>query len=266
MDRAAEIFGRLNDPGNLAQVDETRARVLLAEGRHAEAEKIIGSAIQVFERGGEQSCLADALAIRATVLARLGRHDRSLALFRRAISTAAEGGSPEKAGRASLALIEEHGSTRLTELEIYEAYYRADEFLKATQDFEDIGRLRACARIVARRLLGVRLDDPDFSLTKALHAHEARFIEAALERAGGSVSHAAHLLGFRHHGSLAGIIERRHPELLSKRSPVVRRRRSIPRDAGEEASAPVQQVRILHVEDDKGVSGAVRDTLVSEGL
>lgn len=265
LNRAAQIFRRLADPGNLAQVDETRAQVLLAEGRYSEAEKIIAGAIQVFERGGEQSCLADALAIRATVLARLGRYDRSLALFRRAISTAAEGGSPEKAGQACIALIEEHGAERLSEVELYAAYCRADDFLKDTQDSEDIRRLRACARIGARRLLGPQIEDQDFSLHEALRMYEARFIEMALERAGGSVSHAAHLLGFRHHGSLAGIIERRHPELLSKRSPVVRRRRSILRDEGEEVPVPVPQISILHVEDQKIVSDAVRDTLKYEG-
>jgi CheY-like chemotaxis protein len=263
LDRAAEIFSRLAEPGNLAQVDETRARVLLAEGRYAEAEQVITDSIRVFERGGEQSCLADALRIHATVLARLGRHSWSLAVFRRAITAAAEGGAPEAAGQASLALLEEHGAERLSDVELYVAYRRADEFLENTQDLEDIKRLRACARVVARRLLGPQIEDPDFSLHEALRRYESRLIEMALERAGGSVSNAAHLLGFRHHGSLAGIIERRHPELLSKRSPVVRRRRSIVRDEGEET--PAQQVRVLHVEDDRAVSGAVRDTLTYEG-
>jgi CheY-like chemotaxis protein len=265
LDRAVEIFRGLNDPGNLAQVDETRARVLLAEGQYSEAERIIADVIRVFERGGEQSCLADALTIRAIVMARLGRHDRSLAMFRRAIATATEGGCLEKAGHASLALIEEHGAERLSDVELYVAYRRTDEFLKSTQDLEDIRRLRSCARIVARRLLGPQIEDEDFSLHEALRRYEARFIETALERAGGSVSHAAHLLGFKHHGSLAGIIERRHPELLSKRSPVVRRRRSIIRGEGEEEQAPAQQINILHVEDEKIVSDTVRDTLAYEG-
>ena len=95
LNRAGEIFERLNDPGNTAQVDETRARVLVAERRYTEAAQVIESAIKVFERGGEQSCLADALTIHATVLARLGQHERSLAVFRRAVSVAAEGGSQE---------------------------------------------------------------------------------------------------------------------------------------------------------------------------
>ena len=269
LDRAASIFTRLNDPGNLAQVDETRARVLVAEQRYAEAEQIIEPTIRVFERGGEQSCLADALAIHAVVLARTGRHERSLALFRRAITVAAEGGCPEKAGQASLALIEEHGSTRLAEVEVFEAYRRADSFLKATQDLEDVRRLRACALLMGRRLLGTRVGDPNFKLTEAMHEYEARFIAEALERAQGSVTRAAQLLGFKHHGSLAGLIERKHPELLSKRSPVVRRKRSVVARKGGRGGRAEMRARpavIMHVEDHKVVADAVRDTLRLEGF
>lgn len=271
LDRAVEIFERLKDPGNLAQVNETRARVLVAEQRHAEAEQIVESAIKVFERGGEQSCLADALTIQATALARLGRHDRSLAVFRRAISVAAEGGSREKAGQASLSLIEEHGETRLGEVEIYETYRRADEFLKTTQDLEDIRRLRACASIMGRRRLGVRVGDPDFNLTAAMHEYEARSIAEALERSGGRVTRAARLLGFKHHGSLAGLIERKHPELLSKRSPVVRRQRSVigpqrSRKSRAEKRKRMRPPTILHVEDHQVVAEAVKETLELAGF
>lgn len=269
LDRAAAIFTRLNDPGNLAQVDETRARVLVAEQRYAEAEKIVEPAIKVFERGGEQSCLADALSIHAVVLARTGQHDRSLALFRRAITVATEGGCPAKAGQASLSMIEEHGDARLSDVEVFETYRRADSFLKATQDLEDVRRLRACALIMGRRLLGARVGDRDFSLTEAMHEYEARFIEEALERAEGSVTRAAQLLGFKHHGSLAGLIERKHPELLSKRTPVVRRPRStVARKGGRRSRAELRArpAVILHVEDHKVVADAVRDTLKFEGF
>lgn len=272
LDRAVEIFERLKDPGNLAQVNETRARVLVAEQRYAEAEKVIEPTISVFQRGGEQSCLADALTIHATVLARLGQHERSLAVFRTAISVAAEGGSQEKAGQASLSLIEEHGSERLTEIEVFDAYRRADSFLKATQDLEDIRRLRVCAIIMGRRLLGVRVGDPGFKLTSAVREYEARCIEEALERSGGIVTRAAELLGFTHHGSLAGLIERKHPELLEKRSPVVRRKRSVVARKGSRGSRAEQRVRpaptltILHVEDHRVVADAVRDTFEREGF
>jgi tetratricopeptide (TPR) repeat protein len=41
LDRAQALFTGLRDKVHLAQVDETRARVLLAEGRVAKAEKIV---------------------------------------------------------------------------------------------------------------------------------------------------------------------------------------------------------------------------------
>jgi tetratricopeptide (TPR) repeat protein len=164
IDRAAAIFSRLKDPGNLAQVNETRARVLMAEQRYAEAEKVIRASIQVFEHNGEQWCLADALTIHATALSRLGYHERSIAVFRRAIEVGANAGCLEKTGQAALSLIEEHGKERLSEIDIFETYRRANNFLKDTQDKEDITRLRSCSLIMGRRLLGAQLSDSDFSL------------------------------------------------------------------------------------------------------
>ncbi|MBV9960371.1 MAG: tetratricopeptide repeat protein, partial [Acidobacteria bacterium] len=46
LDRAAKIFSKLNDPGNLAQVNETRARVLLAEERYEEAREVIEGCVR----------------------------------------------------------------------------------------------------------------------------------------------------------------------------------------------------------------------------
>jgi tetratricopeptide (TPR) repeat protein len=67
LDRAEFIFGRLKDPGNLAQVDETRARVFLAEKRYREADLIIAGAVKTFEQGGELALLADALTVQGVV-------------------------------------------------------------------------------------------------------------------------------------------------------------------------------------------------------
>ncbi len=72
LDRAQLVFTRLRDPGILAQVDETRARVLVAEKRYRDAERIIGGVIKTFERGGVSALLADALSVQGVVWARLG--------------------------------------------------------------------------------------------------------------------------------------------------------------------------------------------------
>ena len=73
------------------------------------------------------------------------------------------------------------------------------------------------------------LADPwaNFSLKEEVHRIERRFIELALRDANGMVSHAARLLGFRHHESLASLLKNRHQELLSARTPARPRRRSI---------------------------------------
>ena len=66
-----------------------------------------------------------------------------------------------------------------------------------------------------------------FSLKEEVRRFEARFIELALKEARGHVSHAARLLGFRHHESLASLLENRHRDLLEARLPATPRRRSI---------------------------------------
>jgi tetratricopeptide (TPR) repeat protein len=59
LDRAQALFTGMKDQVHTAQVDDTRAKVLLAEGRTSEAEKLVRTAIQVLEKGGQQSLLAE---------------------------------------------------------------------------------------------------------------------------------------------------------------------------------------------------------------
>src|SRR5215213_8368423 len=182
LDRAQLIFTKLKDPGILAQVDETRTRVLVAEKRHRDADRIIGGVIKTFEQGGESALLADALAVQGVVWARLGAHEGSLNILREAVKVAQESGANTQAGLAALTLIEEHGATwRLPESELARLYQRADELLKETQDAEDTRRLRACALLVVRRLSWMRLNDKNFSFYGAVQEVEARLIEQALE-------------------------------------------------------------------------------------
>jgi tetratricopeptide (TPR) repeat protein len=224
LDRAYAIFSRLNDTGNIAQVNETRARTLLGEGRNDEALRMIKSAVATLERGGEYALLADAMVVQATVLARLEDHDRSLSLFRQAINTAEDAGARTNAGLAAIIMIEEQHA-RMPPTELLMIYSRADNLLKQTQDTEAIARLRGCARFVMQAQAAPTLSAPNFSLTKVVRAYEHRFIKQALEDAQGSVSHAAKLLGIGHQ-SLGYIINTRHRDLLSKRTPIIHRKRS----------------------------------------
>ncbi len=216
LDRARTFLERLNDVGLLTQIEETRARALVAEERYLEAQQVIVGVVDTFEKGGEQALLADALIIKATVQSRLGDHEHSLQIFRRAINAAEDAGALSNAGRAALSLMEEHGK-HLSELELYHAYSTADRWLSVTQDTEDIARLRACARVVTRKLFGPSLDEY-FTLPETVLQYEARFIEQALKEEKGSITRAAHRLGITHQ-RLGFILKTRHKHLLSKRKP-----------------------------------------------
>jgi tetratricopeptide (TPR) repeat protein len=226
LDRAQLIFTKLRDSGNLAQVDETRARVLVAERRYREADRIISGVIKAFEQGGASALLADALAVQGVVWARLGAYESSIGVLRRAVDVGEAVGAMSNAGLAALTLIEEHGARyMLSEKELYELYRRADALLRETQDTGDVARLRACARIIMRRLAGSRLRDKDFSFYSAVREFEAKLIEEALEAEGGSVTRAAKLLGVRYQ-TLGSMLDKRHKKLLRKRKPAEKRKRS----------------------------------------
>lgn len=231
LDRARAILLRLGDAGEVAQVDETRARLLIAEQKYADAERIVSGVIQTFERGGESALLADALAVRGIALARLGEHEGSLRSLRRAVQVAQDAGAQTNSALAALTMIEEHGADRLQESELVRLYLRADELLRDTQDVEDVARLRECARVVFGRLSGAHLPAGSFSLIEAKYDLEAQYIERALEESGGSVSRAAKLLGMEHQ-SLIHLLNTRHRHLASKRTPAKRRLRSIIRKPG----------------------------------
>src|ERR1051325_8916176 len=225
LDRARTVLEKLRDYGLLAQVEETRARVLVAEERYEEAGQVIIEVVGTLEKGGEQALLADALTIKATIQARHMDYENSLHTFRRAVNVAENAGALSNAGRAAMSMIEEHGEARLSDVEIYQAYRRADRWLAVTQDTEDIARLRACARIVILKLYGPDLDEY-FTLPETVLKYEARFIEQALVEEGGSISRAARRLGLSHQ-TLGAIIHSRHKNLQDKRSPEIKRKRSI---------------------------------------
>jgi tetratricopeptide (TPR) repeat protein len=225
LDRAHKILSRLKDAGILAQVIETQARVFLAEKRYAEALGAINYAVGILEQGGEQALLADGLTVQAIIQIRMQDYTLSLSTFRRAIEIAENAGALESAGLAALSMIEEHGS-RFPDYEIYQVYRRADKLLAATQDAEDIARLRSCARFVMKRLVGKNLKDEGFYLPDVLLDYEARFVQQALEEERGSVTNAAKRLGLSHQRFIY-ILEARHRELLKKRKPPIKHRRSI---------------------------------------
>jgi tetratricopeptide (TPR) repeat protein len=221
LNRAHTFLEKINDVGLLAQVEETRARVFVAEQHYYAARRVIIGVVETFEKGGESALLSDALIIKGTVQARLGDNDESIRTFRHAIRIAKDAGALSNAGRAAVAMIEEHGK-RLSDAELFRLYLRADQFLSSTQDAEDIARLRACALIVVRKLYGSELDEY-FTLPEVVLEYEARFIELALVEERGSITRAAARLGIPHQ-NLSFMLKTRHKKLQSKRKPEMKRK------------------------------------------
>jgi DNA-binding NtrC family response regulator len=147
LDSARRLFSGLKDPGSIAQVDETRARVLIAQQRFSDAERTARASVRTLEKGGQQSLLADALITHGTALARLGRYEESRFTFQRAIEVAHQAGALNIAGQAALTLIEEL-SKRLSLDEMVSVYRLADHLLNDTQHPQTLNRLRQAAKRV----------------------------------------------------------------------------------------------------------------------
>lgn len=264
LDRAQALMTSLKDTVHLAQVDETRARVLLAEGKVGEAEKLARAAVGVLERGGEQSLLAEALTTLGTALARGGQFEQAGEVLLRAADVAEAAGDVEGAGQATLTLVEELGE-RLALQDLGASFERADALLAHSRHPGNRHRLYACARLVLS-VVGV-LPEPEtwegFSFREAVRRYEGRLVEGALRDSGGVVSRAAQLLGLTRQ-SLDSMLHRRHRRLLPLRTPAEPRRSSLMfREPHEEA--PARGVHILHAEDDALVASAVRAALRGEG-
>lgn len=271
--RARGLFSGLKDSGSVAETDDTRAQILLAEGRAAEAAKVAHEAVKVFETGDQWTLLADALTTQGKALSRLKQWEEARDSLRCALKVREKTGVSEKIGRAALMMIDELGE-HLAPMELYEMYERAEELLAKSEDAGLSGRMRLCRRRVMQILLArleivtgdksagvsvhgrgecarevsVQLREveswEDFSLREEVRRYEERVIERALREANGVVSRAAQLLGFRHHHSLIALLKGRHRKLSHARSPVVRRRRSIMLESSLPASpSPSQRVR-----------------------
>lgn len=266
LDRAQALFTSMKDQVHTAQVDETRAKVLLAEGRTAKAERLVRSAVQILERGGEQSLLAEALTTHGITLARAGKHGVARLMLQRAVEVAENVGDTEAAGLAALTVIEELGN-QLTADDLTATYDRAAELLSRSGNQEHKDRLLAASRSVLflAGLLPTPATWKGFNFYDAVRRHEARIIGRALKEAGGVVSRAAELLGINRQ-SLDSMLKGRgcHATLAQMRVPVEHRRSSLM--FREELDCPeLRAVCVLHAEDDRLVTDAVNMTLHDEG-
>lgn len=259
LDRARHIFLRLKDLSTAAQVDETRARTLLAQRHPVEAERIVRAAVRVLERGDQRAVLAEALATHAAALARLGNDVRARALFDRAIDTATTAGDLEGAGRVKLSIIEELGE-KIPARDLISIYRSAITLLKTSQDPTSIKRLMSCGEMLFEALERLEHEQREFteewdgfSFKRYVKSSESKVIERALREAEGSVTKAAKLLGFRHHQSLISLLNTRHRDLIHQRSIARKRRRHI---VGKQSRRTARKQVVLQPEPEVPVGSA----------
>ena len=229
LDQARTITVRYKDRTRTAMIDSSRAELLIAEGIFKDAEAAARWAATQLEKAGHRCWLADALILQATALARLERQARAQVILQRAIEVAHEADALNKAGLATLTLIEEVESLSPDTLQA--AYQQAREWLADSQSLDVLSRLNAAAGKLAatvRRELSrdeavdILLAKP-YDLEQKLSEYEHDLIKQALIQADGKVTHAAKLVGKTYQG-LSHMIEHKHPDLLKKRTPIRRRR------------------------------------------
>jgi len=188
LDYARRVLVSVADVTAVAQVDETRAGVLLKQGRASEAERAARSSVHTLEKTDRHALLAESLITHGRSLARLGDYNGSLSAFQRAINLSQLTSSANKAADAALAAFQEIG------------------------DHLSVGET---GRVASGR-----------TLSEEIQSYEHELIKRALENAQGSVTHAARSLGVSYQ-ALGYMLETRHKALLTERTPRRRRFRTV---------------------------------------
>ena len=182
LDRARRLFASIKDPGSIAQVDETRARMLIAQQRYSEAERTVRSSVRTLEKGGQQSLFAEALTTHGTALARLRRYDDSRLALQRAVEVAHQAGALNIAGVAALTILEEL-SERLSLDEMVSVYNLADHLLADSQHPLTSRRLRRAARSVIDRARMLNTTSEQKEPRKPNFVYRSELIAALLREA-----------------------------------------------------------------------------------
>jgi tetratricopeptide (TPR) repeat protein len=249
LEQARRLRATVRDKIGVAQIDDTRAQVFIAEKKFKEAEAVARNAVRNLEKSGHQCLLTDALITHGVSLARLKRAEPAQFAFQKAIEVAHQVGALNKAGIAALTMIEE--LEELSADALYAAYDRASEWLAKSQSQDLLLRLNAAARKVFASLRDHRNDsgatmvaDPieailnkPCDLQSEILKFEGSVIKRALAKANGSLTRAAALLSMSYQ-ALAYILESRQKDLLNERTPIRRRSR---RDTATAAPAEAEQ-------------------------
>ena len=232
LEHSCRMFIDLKDSISVAQVNDSRAQVYIAQGRYAEAETVSFGAANALEHGGQQALLAESLITHGTALARVGRETQARKALDRAAEVAEQVGDVEAAGRAHLVILEELPS-KLSTGEMVEHYHAADRLLESSKNAETLSRLRASSR----RVITTLSETPDEknsvndltaggTIYDEIARYEGELIRRAWEESGGRLTQTAKILGITHQG-LRYILEGRQKDRIPGITPPRPRRRSI---------------------------------------
>jgi CheY-like chemotaxis protein len=267
LDRGQALLTQLKDNVHLAQVEETRARVMLAEGEVVRAAKSAKLAVRTLEKGDESSLLAEALTTYGIALSRLNDEHHAREAFERAIQVAEQAGDLESAALAALALVEEIPE-QLSDEELFAILKSADDRLENTQNAALLRRQKNCFRRFASRVV---CPDWPIALEESVHRHEAKLILRALEDKDGVIKRAAGLLELSRQ-RLQKILNNRHKDLREK-IPIIKARAREKSLSKEDVGSAIRKskcgetrtVKILHVEDNEMVAAMVKEMLEDQG-
>lgn len=235
LDQARLIFKELQDLGCQAQVNETRAQVLLMQDKAVQAEWRAATAVSALQRGDQSTLLSEALVTHGRAAARMGLHQKSLRSFQKAYEAATRAGNSVQAGNACLALVEEL-SNQMTTSEIFSAYEKAAELLQESRHLATLKKLQKIGLDIVRSAHDQPEDNeipalieikPNFNLKKAVDEYEGKYIKRAWELTGGQMNQAAKLLGMKGHQTLSYILAKRQKNLLGDAYQPLKRLRSI---------------------------------------
>lgn len=235
LEQARRLRSSVKDKVGIAQIDDTRAQVFIAEKKFKQAETVARNAVRILEKSGHQCLLADSLITQGIALARSNHSEPAQFIFQKAIEVAHQVGALNKAGLAAVTMMEELDDLPTDTL--YAAYDRASEWLAKSQSQDILWRLNAVSKTILVKLrtqVGtevVVIEDPiealfnkPCDLQGEVLKFEGRVIQRALAKANGSLTRAAASLSMSYQ-ALAYILESRQKDLLKDRTPIRRRAR-----------------------------------------
>jgi len=143
LDSARGLFSKLGDTALVANVDDSRARVFIAEGMYAEAERIVLDAVAEFEKSDAMASLGEALTTHGVCLARMGKYSMAQTVLGRAMEVSLNAGDLEGSGRAAITMLEELASS-VPHRDQAELFRRAAELLGLSNEPTVLKRLINC--------------------------------------------------------------------------------------------------------------------------